>query len=277
MMVLCRAMSQAAILAVVLVVGCGSSGSKPDRAIVELPDTATPTPDVGQMLDAAAAEAPPLDATFPDLAGDTGLTGDSAADLGAADATADTTAADAAADAAPDLPPPMPVTLQFTGTVATVAGTPLGLDSTARTAAITGSFTYDLRTPDALPGDPKRGRYLHGTTSGFTFTVLGHTIEGSGYAIVQTENLDPDTFRFLDGPDLDPVPRIMKVDGAAARDLKLFIAISSDSATFLGSDALPSPFPTIDITHTPHTFSLSDKVADKGGTLLMQLTTLTQK
>jgi hypothetical protein len=167
----------------------------------------------------------------------------------------------------------MPVTLQFTGTVATVAGTPLGLDSTARTAAITGSFTYDLRTPDALPADPKRGRYLHGTTSGFTFTVLGHTIEGSGYAIVQTEDLDPDTFRFLDGPGLDPVPRIMKLDGTAARDLKLGIAIASGNATFLGSDALPSPFPTIDITHTAHTFSLSDG----GGTLLMQLTALTQK
>jgi len=37
----------------------------------------------------------------------------------------------------------------------------------------------------------------------------------------------------------------------------------------LTSDALPDPFPTIDITAKPHTFSLMDA----GGTLLMQLTT----
>jgi hypothetical protein len=270
-------------VALTLALGCGSSGSAPaDSAVTGTLDGAQPAGDLGAPADAAGPEAPvPADALL-----DLGATPDAAADIATADtsmASADTAvapadsaadlAADSAPDTSPDLAPPMPVTMQFTGTVATVAGTPLGLDSTARTAAITGTFTYDLRTPDARPADLKRGRYEHGTTSGFTFTVLGHTVEGSGYAVVEIEDLDPDTFRFRDGPGLDTIPRIMKVDGTAAPMLKLTIAIASGNNAFLTSDALPRPFPTIDITQTAHTFSLSDN----GGTLLMQLTTLTPK
>jgi hypothetical protein len=167
--------------------------------------------------------------------------------------------------------------VSFTGEVATVASNPLGFDSTARLENVTGSFTYDLRLADQLPTQPQRGRYWSGLVrTAFTFTVKGKTVTGSGYAILEVENLDSsETFRFLDGPQGDGFPRIMKVDGVDAPTLKLFLAISNglaaDAKWNFTSDALPDPFPPIDITKFPHTFSLSDA----GGTLLMQLDALT--
>jgi len=69
------------------------------------------------------------------------------------------------------------------------------------------------------------------------------------------------------------VTRLMKLDGAAAPSLKLGIAITDGTGAMLMSDALPDPFPTIDIKNTPHTFPLMDS----GGTLLMQLDSLTRR
>lgn len=269
------------LVSAILLLGCGSSAKKdlpplptfdsgsnvvnplPDTSAADLPGPAdgaagnTGSPDIGAPMVADAADAAPG--------------GADAVAIEAPGPSPDTTAP--ATDAGPDLPPPHPVTLQFAGTVATVANNPLGLDSTARTAPVTGTLTYDLRTPDLLPADPKRGRFLHGTTSAFTFTVLGHTIEGSTYAVMQTEDLDPDTIRFMDGPGIDPLPRTMKLDGMPAPMLKLWIAITDSSGAMLKNDSLPDPFPVLDIAKTPHTFSIEDG----GGTLLMQLTSLTQR
>jgi len=253
-----------------LLAGCGSGTADKPPPYMGVPSDAV-APGADTLVagpDGAEADAPGADATA-DLPAPGG---DAAVDLGADTAAVDTATVDAPAaeGGQPDLPPPRPLTVRFTGTVATVAGTPLGLDGNARTAPVSGSFTYDLRTKDQTPADPKRGRFEHGTTSAFTFTVKGHTVEGSGWAIVQTEDLDPDTFRYLDGPQGDLVPRVMKLDGAAAMSLKLGIAIS-DGNGLLQGDGLPDPFPAVDIAHTPHTFSLQDQ----GGTLLMQLDTLT--
>ena len=94
---------------------------------------------------------------------------------GGADVRTDATDArtDAPVDLVADAPGgdagPMLVTLQFSGTVQTVAGTPLGLDASARLAPVTGQFAYDLRIADANPSDPQRGRYLHNGSSVFTF------------------------------------------------------------------------------------------------------------
>jgi hypothetical protein len=167
----------------------------------------------------------------------------------------------------------MLVTLQFSGTVQTVAGTPLGLNSSARLATVSGEFAYDLRVADQLPSDPQRGRYLHGGSSIFTCTVSGHTVTGSGLARVEVEDLNPDTFRFLDGPQSDGIPRLMKLDGAGAPSLALSIAITDSSGAALTSDKQPDPFPFTNITTFPHTFSLQDS----GGTLLMQLDSITMQ
>jgi len=163
---------------------------------------------------------------------------------------------------------PLFIHVDFTGEVVTVASMPLGFDSSVRLARVSGSFAYDLRVGDGQ-GDMTRGRYQHGGSSQFTVTVSGHTVAGSGLAFTEIENLDPDTFRFRDGPQNDPITRVMTFDGNASPTLKLTIAIS-DGNTLFSSDVQPNPFPAIDIANTPHTFSLQDA----GGTLLMQLDTL---
>jgi hypothetical protein len=210
-----------------------------------------------------------------DTAPDAGADGADATSTGDADGAADV--ADAVSDAADgaEAAGPRLVTVAFTGKVVTVAGTPLGFDGTVRLEAVSGTFTYDLRLLDDQPSDPKRGKYQRAGTTAFSFTLKGHTVTGSGKAIVQTENLDPDTFRFLDGPQGDTVVRTMLFDGAAAPLLKLGIAITDGDGVMLASDALPDPFPTLDIANkvsfkVTHTFSLMDG----NGTLLMQLDTL---
>jgi hypothetical protein len=268
--------------------GCGSSeelGKKMDATTT--PDVVVehqPAADGGSDRGGAggtttdARDAPPESGSDapPDLA----------QDLAAADAIEDATASvDVATDAA-DAAGPALVTVQFSGQVVTVAGTPLGLDSTARLAPVSGSFAYDLRVPDSSPTDPLRGRYLHGGTfqSHFTFNVSGHVVTGSGSAIVETENLNPDTFRFRDGQQNDGATRIMKLDGTDRPALTLLIAITDSSGAALTSDAEPNPFPFTDsavdggISHIPHTFSISDGTSDAGtNTLLMQLDSMTQQ
>jgi hypothetical protein len=256
------------MVALLLVAACGNGKTdEPPPPLGGPVEAAAPGPDApSTTVDAAAVDATTdLAVPTPDVlpADAAGVDASVAADAPAIDAGSDGGAADGLA--------PRLVTVHFTGAVATVTGQPLGLGDPARAAPVSGSFTYDLQTRDQLPADPRRGRFEHGTTSAFTFTVLGHTVSGSGWAIVQTEDLDPDTFRYLDGPQGDGVPRVMKLDGAPAPTLKLGIAITDSTGALLKSDALPDPFPAVDIAHLPHTFSLEDQ----GGTLLMQLDTLT--
>jgi len=159
------------------------------------------------------------------------------------------------------------VRLRFTGKAVTVTGTSLGLAASTvqNMPAITGTLAYDLDVIDNEATDTTRGVFQHNGTSEFTFALLGHTVTGSGFAKVETTA--GDTFRFRDGPQtLDPVVRVMKLDGADAPMVSLIIAITG-GPSLLPSDALPDPFPAITIATTPHTFSLSDA----GGTLLMQL------
>jgi hypothetical protein len=228
----------------------------------------------GASSDAGPADAP-VDATADTAAEANASDASDAGDAGTADATTNEVGVDAGvdlnADVVIEMAPARPVKVGFTGQVVTVASAPLGFDATVRLEAVSGSFTYDLRMVDELPADLKRGRYEGFAITAFTFTVKGHTVAGSGNAQVQIEDLDPDTFRFLDGPLGDNVPRVMKFDGADAPTLKLGIAITDSSGAMLSSEALPDPFPTLDITTKPHTFSLQDS----GGTLLMQLDTLT--
>jgi len=229
-------------------------------------------------MDAAGEARPDASADTPtDIRRD--IRPEAAAEGGATDAGADTpldspavqdasddTSGDAGADAGPLL-----VSLQFSGTVQTVAGTPLGLDSSARLAPVSGQFAYDLHVGDSARTDPLRGRYLHFGTSQFTFTVSGHTVTGSGWAIVETENLNPDTFRFRDGQQNDGVTRIMKLDGVDAPALVLLIAITDSSGAALSSDVEPDPFPFTNIASFPHTFSITDGSDGGSSTLLMQL------
>jgi hypothetical protein len=251
--------------------GTGDAGGTPEH-VQEAPagDVAPEAaPDGGATQDApadvgpeAGDAAPSSDATA-DVAGDGGADTDAAASGDASDA----------GETAPRL-----IGFSFTGEVVTVArkggtGLPLGFDGTVRTEKITGSLGYDPTLPDiTAAGD--RGKYQSIVGSSFTLTVKGKTITGTTRALMEVENLvSSDTFRFRDGPQfLDNTVRIMKLDGVDAPMLSLFIAISGD-ATLWASDKLPDPFPPIDPTKVAHTFSLEDE----GGTLLLQLDTLTPK
>jgi hypothetical protein len=264
----------------VVLAACGSSGGSGKH-----PDAAG---DASGELEAPAAETGGSDAPVEvaaEVSDDVPAT-ESGADAPAGD-VADGGAADAASDAVVDTgaeaeaAAPRLVTVSFSGKVLTVAtapdgGMPLGFDSSVRTSAVTGSFTYDLGLADELPNDPKRGKFWRGGVTAFSFALQGHSVTGSGRAIVETEDLDPDTFRFLDGPQGDTVLRTMKLDGTDAPALKLLIAVTDTSGVMLSSDKLPDPFPTVDIANKDgginisHTFTLSDP----GGTLLMQLDTL---
>jgi hypothetical protein len=272
-----------------LMAGCGSSKGGGGKDAAAMPDggqdkqaASDSTGDLpGDGRDAAATDA--RDAA-PDSGAD--APGDTAQDvaaqdLGAADAVGDTTAGGDAIDAAAtDVAAPMPVTVQYSGQVVTVAGTPLGFDSTVRLAPVSGSFTYDLNVQDATPTDPQRGLYRHAGSSRFTFNVSGHVVTGSNSAIVEIEDLPgADTFRFLDGQQNDGATRVMKLDGTDRPALVLTIAITDSSGTALTSDHEPNPFPFTDagdagITHVPHTFAIDDGF---GNSLLMQLDSMTQQ
>jgi hypothetical protein len=281
-----------------MLAACGSSGGgkKPDggKDGSNTGDHPTATGAAGSEADAAADVGPeaPDDGgadTPTGGAGGAAGTGGGAGAGGAAGsdaaATADATDGAAMTDARPDaaeveVAAPRLVTVAFTGKVSTVSGTPLGFDSTVGNEAVSGSFTYDANLGDNAPTDPLRGKYYgngNGSTA-FTFMVKGHTVTGSGKAVLETENFtSSDTFRFRDGKQpLDPLARTMQFDGADALTLTLLIAITDDTGAMLTSDVLPDPFPTVNIAHKDggfnisHTFSLQDS----GGTLLMQLDTL---
>src|SRR5580692_4648314 len=150
-------------------------------------DAATDTPvDGGAVVDGDGAIDPG------DAAGDTPSTDVATNTIDARDG------GEAGDDAAPKL-----VTVAFTGKVETVApapdgGMPLGFDTTVRLSSVSGSFAYDLGLADQEPSDPLRGKYQSAGAAAFSFTLNGHTVTGSGKALIETENLDPDTFRFLD-------------------------------------------------------------------------------
>ncbi|MEM7393677.1 MAG: hypothetical protein AAF492_15135, partial [Verrucomicrobiota bacterium] len=92
------------------------------------------------------------------------------------------------------------VTFSFSGTAGTVIGTPFGTNVTFGTP-VSGLFTYDTDTGDVNPA-PGRGDYPHTNNGGFTASFSGLTISGSSTPFVQVEDLNPDTFRFIDGPRL---------------------------------------------------------------------------
>jgi hypothetical protein len=180
--------------------------------------------------------------------------------------------ADLAAAMASDLRNCPPTHVSFQGTVVTVAQMPLGLDSSVRSTPVSGSFSYDPCAAQALPNDPQRGRYPAAGIA-LSLSVAGHALSGSGMAYVEVEDLNPDTFRFEDGVrPLDTTIRVMTFDGQAAPKVSASIAITDASGAAFSSNALPAAFPLLNIASYPHTFSVSDP----GGTLLLQLSSMTQ-
>lgn len=167
-----------------------------------------------------------------------------------------------------------PITFELDTYIATVSGNPFGLDNSARLETVLATVTYDSAVTD-INASATRGDYPHATGGAFMADVLGISITGSATPFVQIEDLNPDTFRFIDGPrTVGPAGGIMSVDGVADPDTQLFIAFTDSSGAAFMDDALPNPLPFAvpplsepSPFFFPHTISLSDS----GGTLLLQL------
>jgi hypothetical protein len=168
------------------------------------------------------------------------------------------------------------VVLSFVGKVATVAGNPVGLTGAAYNKPVSGKLGYLDCIPDAKAADPKRGEYEHNTGGIFELNVQAATtvtVTGSTKPVVQIEDLNPDTFRFKDGDQpLDPKVRIMSLNGQPDPSLSVWLAITDSSGAAFSDDSLPKQFPFTNISAYPHTFS----VKDSNGTLLLQLSSITQ-
>jgi hypothetical protein len=138
-----------------------------------------------------------------------------------------------------------------------------------RLTPVTGTFTFDTSTPDALPDDPDNADYFHEGGGAFTASFLGHTLTGSGTPLVEIRMISS-TFRFIDGPgSFDDEGGVMSVDGVPDADNELWF--SAGTETDMVNDSMINPFPDYDFeSHvgTPHTFSLSDD----NGTMLLQMT-----
>jgi hypothetical protein len=174
-----------------------------------------------------------------------------------------------------------PVTTQYTATATTIVGSPFGYTTTAGIAPITGFFTYNRATADTN-ASAQRGDYPHTGGGGafqavITNGTLNRTITGSGTPFVQIEDLNPDTFRFIDGPrPVGPQGGTMSVNGTPNTSVQLLLAMTDSSGNAFTNDSLPASFPFArpplanPAPTFPHTFSL----VDSGGTLLLQFTSL---
>ncbi len=168
------------------------------------------------------------------------------------------------------------VTIGYTATIATVSGSPFGYTADqARTQPVTGHFSYNTNTSDTNTGDPGRGYYPHTSGGDFVAMFLGTVVTGSATPHVRIENLSSDTFRFSDGLLGSPAPGgIMAVNGTPDGTVRVGMAFTASNAFI--SDALPLDFPFANPPlANPVAFSHTFSITDSGGSLLLQLSTLT--
>jgi hypothetical protein len=105
-------------------------------------------------------------------------------------------------------------------------------------------------------------------------SFLGTVVTGSATPYVRIENLSSDTFRFSDGLSGSPAGGMMAVNGTPDGTVRVGMGFTTSNA--FTSDALPLDFPfakppLANPVSFPHTFAITDS----GGTLLLQLSTLT--
>src|SRR6185436_9040792 len=135
------------------------------------------------------------------------------------------------------------ISVYYEAEAATVVDTPLGLEI-PRLTVVTGTFTFDTSTPDALPDDHDDGDYYHDGDGAFTATFLGHTLTGSATPLVEIRKVSS-TFRFVDGPGtFDDEGGIMSVDGVPDENPELWF--SAGTETDMVDDSLINPFPDYD-------------------------------
>lgn len=167
--------------------------------------------------------------------------------------------------------PPARVSVTFEGVVATITDAPLGFDETLLQAPVHASMAYDQATPDSLWNDPDRGRYEHTGTGLLSLEIDGHYLVGSGNGTVEIANTAVDTFRFVDGQQRSSdTDHLMTLDFEPAPLVEVWLSLVDDAGTTLTSDALPDPFPFVDLPYYDRSFAVSEPA----GTLLIGLTSV---
>ncbi len=162
-----------------------------------------------------------------------------------------------------------PVTVSFTGWLATVADSPLGMGDADRDSEVTGSFTYNAARGDDSASGADRGEYAHAGDGAFELEIGGHRVSGSGSPVVTVIPGSSACFYYEDGPRFpDYEWPHMWLDGDEDEVLNVWIALCDGIE--LSDDRLPEVFPAYDPTSSSHTFS----VEDAGGTALLQLYTV---
>ncbi|MBM4367810.1 MAG: hypothetical protein FJ102_16475 [Deltaproteobacteria bacterium] len=168
-----------------------------------------------------------------------------------------------------DEPAERPVTVSFTGWIATIAASPLGLGDADRESEVSGSFTYNAARADDSATGADRGEYAHAGDGAFELRIGGHVVSGSDSPVVTVIPGSAACFYFEDGPRFpDYEWPHMWLDGAEDEVLNVWIALC-DGIELL-DDRLPGEFPGYDPEESAHTFS----VEDAGGTALLQLYTV---
>jgi hypothetical protein len=177
-----------------------------------------------------------------------------------------------------------PVRVNFVGRVATVTGTPFGLDQAAVDVQVSGYFTYDRAVADGNAVDIDRGDFDHrddtgpfivGIEAGTTIFVSG---SGNPIVVVTTPN---QTFQWVDGPQAgdEAFERFCAVDGVEDEDIGIRLTFSPSNADqAFPDDSLPAEFPFTDaaewdfLTEVDVTFTIEDG----DGTLTLELQEVTE-
>ena len=156
-----------------------------------------------------------------------------------------------------------PYVLQLTGTVASVTGSPLGLDATAVGGSVTAQLGFLECQQDEDPAETV-GRYTGGAGP-VSVALAGLRIGGTGQQVTVVTDGTPDSFELTDGPSGG---LSMTVDDEDAADLQLSIRFVDPSGAALEGAWLPMPFRMT--AEMAETFSLSDA----NGTVEIQVTGL---
>jgi hypothetical protein len=148
----------------------------------------------------------------------------------------------------------MPVTFSFQGTVDAVdtfVSGPNPLAGTFNTTqTISGSFTYESSTADALPGDPTQGIYT-GAVTAMTFTIGSYTGSTTGGDIQVINEPAPGN----DGITVNAHP-VSAPQVNLLNPVNLYISLADTTQSAFSSDALPTALNLSDFNTTLRNWTL---------------------
>lgn len=100
-------------------------------------------------------------------------------------------------------------TINYTGTVSKVVGTPFGINAIVGVTKVSGSFLYDLNTSPISDHTVNVDSFAFSIPNGFTLGVNGSTLSSSRYVLENINNVSnfggSDIFRAVADSDIGPI------------------------------------------------------------------------